>query len=100
MISEFIYSLFRKGSLENDQIVKILSGNLSNFHNYITPIWGLMKSVSQPQRIFTVAMFLLLGGSGLLQAQTAPTAATGSMTAARDPGVRGGVRAQVDLLPG
>ena len=53
-------------------------------------MWGLMKSVSQPRQIFTVAVFLLLGGFGLLQAQTAPIAVTGSTTAARDPGVRGG----------
>jgi CxxC motif-containing protein (DUF1111 family) len=51
-----------------------------------------MKSVRQPRRILTVAVFLLLGAAGLLQAQTSPTTAvvTSSTTTARDPGVRGG----------
>jgi hypothetical protein len=51
-----------------------------------------MKSVRQPQRIFTVAVFLLLGVAGSLQAQTSPTTTvvTSAATTARDPGVRGG----------
>ena len=66
----------------------------------VTTILSLMslKSVRQPQRIFIVAGFLLLGVAGLLQAQTSPTptaassstSAASSTTAARDPGVRGG----------
>jgi len=48
-----------------------------------------MKSVRQPQRIFAVAVFLLLGVAGLLQAQTFPTT-TVITSSARDPGVRGG----------
>ena len=51
-----------------------------------------MKSVRQPQRTFTVAVFLLLGVAGSLQAQTSPTTTvvTSAATSARDPGVRGG----------
>jgi CxxC motif-containing protein (DUF1111 family) len=51
-----------------------------------------MKLVRQPQRIFTVAVFLLLGVAGWLQAQTSPTTTvvTKAAITARDPGVRGG----------
>jgi CxxC motif-containing protein (DUF1111 family) len=53
---------------------------------------GSKKSLRQSQRIVTVAVFLLLGVAGLLQAQTSSTTtvATTPSTIARDPGVRGG----------
>src|SRR6267378_3854226 len=58
----------------------------------VTTLLTLLKSVRQPQRIFTVAVFLLLGVTGLLQAETSPTTtiAPTSATTASDPGVRGG----------
>src|ERR1700730_876220 len=65
---------------------------LEIFTTILTLMSGSMKSVRQPQRIFTVAVFLLLGAAGLLQAQTSPTTTvvTVSATTASDPGVRGG----------
>src|SRR6266446_1870720 len=58
----------------------------------VTTLLTLLKSVRQPQRSFAVAVFLLLGVAGLVQAQTSPTTTvvTSSATAASDPGVRGG----------
>jgi CxxC motif-containing protein (DUF1111 family) len=52
-----------------------------------------IKPVRRPQRILGFAVFLLLGPTGLLQAQTSPTTAvaTSSGNIASDPGVRGGV---------
>jgi CxxC motif-containing protein (DUF1111 family) len=61
-----------------------------------------MKSLRQPQRIFTVAIFLLLGVAGLLQAQTSPTttAVTSTATTARDPGVREGAAGAGGFIAG